>query len=477
MIKTNHILVFLFGVFVHFHALAYDFVYNNIYYKILSTQDKTVEVAPSPDKYKGAISIPSSVTFGGVRYTITSIGYNAFKDCIELTSLKMGNSITSIDSHACSGCKKMSTLVLSNMLSKIGNDAFYQCEALKSVDIPATMTYIPDDGFMGCTSLEFVNLPETIEKLYRAAFSGCRNLKTINLPESLTYIGDVAFWFCSNIESIVVPRNVSYIGERAFEGAFSNGFSVAKDNACYCAVDNVLFDKEMSKLIWCQQTKAGSYEIPNTVVEIAPFAFYQTSLETVGIPSSVETIGSHAFWSSQITSLKLPATINEIGANAFKYCYKLTELTCLASTPPKCGSEIFQSSIKAGTLIVPKNVLSTYKYASQWKDWGTLIGIDVPVCPSPSIVYEDNSLRFDSDVEGTLFKFTLEPIADFRTEGTASTINLQPVNKYRVKVWAVADGYAVSAPTEQVIESDLLDFDGDGITSVGDVTVMINMLK
>ena len=49
------------------------------------------------NEYSGVVVIPSSVTYNGNTYSVTSIGNNAFSHCSSLTSVTIGNSVTSIE--------------------------------------------------------------------------------------------------------------------------------------------------------------------------------------------------------------------------------------------------------------------------------------------------------------------------------------------------------------------------------------------
>lgn len=76
------IVVLLFSI----TAKAYDFEVDGIYYDILSSEDLTVEVVSGNNGYTGDIIIPSTVTFDGNEYRVTSIGESAFYKCSSLTS-------------------------------------------------------------------------------------------------------------------------------------------------------------------------------------------------------------------------------------------------------------------------------------------------------------------------------------------------------------------------------------------------------
>ena len=85
-------------------SFAYDFESGGIYYYITSSSAPyTVAVANhSGTKYTGTVNIPTSVTYKGKIYSVTSIGGFAFYECSSLTSVTIPNSVTSIGSMAVS---------------------------------------------------------------------------------------------------------------------------------------------------------------------------------------------------------------------------------------------------------------------------------------------------------------------------------------------------------------------------------------
>ena len=72
------------------------------------------------------VTIPKTVTINGVKYKVTSIGDDAFKSNVNLTTLTIGANVTSIGSKAFYKCKKLSTVKINTKkLGTIGDKAFY----------------------------------------------------------------------------------------------------------------------------------------------------------------------------------------------------------------------------------------------------------------------------------------------------------------------------------------------------------------
>ena len=67
-------------------------------------------------------------------YTIltgtTSIGNNAFRESIGLTSIEIPNSLINIGDHAFRGCTSLKNIVIPNSVTNIGFDVFYECPSL-----------------------------------------------------------------------------------------------------------------------------------------------------------------------------------------------------------------------------------------------------------------------------------------------------------------------------------------------------------
>ena len=91
-------------------VFAHDFEVNGIYYnKNADGTSVTVTYRGDSyyaysDEYSGNVVIPSSVTYSGNTYAVTSIGDEAFRSCRGLTSITIPNSVTSIGDRAFSGC-------------------------------------------------------------------------------------------------------------------------------------------------------------------------------------------------------------------------------------------------------------------------------------------------------------------------------------------------------------------------------------
>ncbi|MEE0996474.1 MAG: leucine-rich repeat domain-containing protein, partial [Paludibacteraceae bacterium] len=134
-------------------------------------------------KISGDVKVPESVKFAGKKYTVTSIGWNAFRKCTDLTSITIPNSVTTIGDAAFWECSGLTSITIPNSVTTIGNDAFGYCSGLTSVTIPNSVTTIGDAAFRSCTGLTSVTIPNSVTTIGDEAFKYCRNLKSINVAK------------------------------------------------------------------------------------------------------------------------------------------------------------------------------------------------------------------------------------------------------------------------------------------------------
>ena len=76
------------------------------------------------DEYSGTVVIPSSVTYNGTTYSVTSIGEYAFYNCSSLTSVTIGESVTSIGEYTFYNCSSLTSVTIPNSVTSIGGSAF-----------------------------------------------------------------------------------------------------------------------------------------------------------------------------------------------------------------------------------------------------------------------------------------------------------------------------------------------------------------
>ena len=115
------------------------------YFRRTSTNPPTVVVDDAEPLITTA-NIPSTVTYQGTSYSVTSIGYEAFENCSRLTSVTIPNSVTSIGNWAFASCRSLTSVNIPNSVTSIGWRAFFACVSLTSVTIPNSVTSIWKSG-------------------------------------------------------------------------------------------------------------------------------------------------------------------------------------------------------------------------------------------------------------------------------------------------------------------------------------------
>lgn len=310
------------------------------------------------------VEIPS--TLGG--NTVTTIDDYAFRNCKNIKNVVIPATVTRIDSSAFEGCVNLESINIPNSVTYLGGKVFYGCESLTTITIPASVTYIGPELLSWCSSLEEINVdskskgyvsvdgvlmdigktrvvnfpaakkcevytvPTTVRNINKSAFAGCTGLKSIILPpDTALYIYEYAFAGCTAFTSINLPSNIMSIYDYAFDGCTSlKEFTVDSKNANFTAVDGVLFNKSMTRIVRYPCAKEDTaYTIPKTVTYVDYAAFADcTNLVSVTIHKGFHYFRDEAFRGcTGLTSITLPSSITSVGSRTFEGCTALESIT------------------------------------------------------------------------------------------------------------------------------------------------------
>jgi len=80
---------------------------DGIWYSLISKTKQAEVTRSGGTEYSGSITIPATVTYGGVTYSVRSFGDEAFRDCESLTAITLPASVTSIGNRVFSRCSSL----------------------------------------------------------------------------------------------------------------------------------------------------------------------------------------------------------------------------------------------------------------------------------------------------------------------------------------------------------------------------------
>ncbi len=238
--------------------------------------------------------------------SVASIGNKAFSVCTSLTSLVIPDGVVCINGNPFGKwngkleCLSPNFIYEDEVLFNKDKSKIISCrnQAIRSYIIPSSVTSIGDSAFEGCFSLRNIAIPSSVTSIGKSAFSGCTYLSSLVIPDSVTSIGGMAFCGCSSLKYISIPKSVICLNGNPFFD-WNGKLECLSPNFIY--EDEVLFNKDKSKIISCRVQGISSYIIPDSVTSIGDWAFSGCeSLRSVVIPDSVTSIGRGAFRDSNL---------------------------------------------------------------------------------------------------------------------------------------------------------------------------------
>ena len=178
---------------------------------------------------------------------------------------------------------------------------------------------ICDLAFYFCDSPSEIVIPSSVTSIGDWAFSFCRSLSEIVIPSSVTSIGDRAFCGCSSLKYISIPKSVICLNGNPF-AKWNGKLECLSPNFVF--EDDILFNKDKSRIISFRNQNIKSYVIPSTVTSIGDHAFsWCRSLSEIVISSSVTGIGKGVFsCCDSLSEIVIPSSVTSIGDSAFYRC-------------------------------------------------------------------------------------------------------------------------------------------------------------
>jgi len=351
-----------------------------------------------------SITLPSHLQYIGVAafYNLTKSGLGitfnqdahleaiagkAFHKATGLTTLALP-AVDSIGVGTFQGCTKLTDVTFGkdSQMKKLPQYAFYQCTKLTTIEVPASVTLLDIQAFANCTALSTVTFANgsQLKEIGTNCFQSS-GLKQLVMPDSVELVGSSAFASCTKLKTITLSRNLQAVvsgNSSIFASCTSlENVFVSEGSAYFKSVDGVLYDASDS-ILYCFPAKKDptGFTLPDTLVEIAPYAMQGFQGASVVLPDSLETISNHAFAFSKLTEIHIPKNVQTIGNCAFhqykNYATTGNSLLVITFAPDSklksIGANAFEGNKKLVKVELPDNVqtigANTFSFCEAMED-------------------------------------------------------------------------------------------------------------
>ncbi len=282
-----------------------------------------------------------------------------------------------INAYAFASCSNLSTLKFEETGSMNVEGETFTYAATSTCGVSTIGNY----AFKGCAITE-VLLPSTLESIGEYAFDSNMSLTNIDFSHAKTTLqyGDYSFSSCGLTE-LNLTDNVYIEGFNAIFRRCEklSDIKVKDTNPFYTTVDGVLYNKDVSTVVFFPDGYTKDYELPSTVTKIAAAVFEEKdNLKRITIIKSVQLIDTLAFKGcNNLKELLFEEGGTEdliIGDSAFQSCKAITSVV-LPERTKSIGKNAFanDSALVSITLNNGLDVIGSYAF-----DYSGLEFITIP---------------------------------------------------------------------------------------------------
>ncbi|MBQ4527060.1 MAG: leucine-rich repeat protein [Clostridia bacterium] len=213
----------------------------------------------------GIVTIPD--TLGG--YPVTTIGYNPFYDCDNITGLVFGKNVKSIGSYTTLGCDNIASISMTDSVTSIGQYAFGNLDKLEFIILSKNITSMGNGVLQNCNNLRWVVLPDKITALVPDTFSYCTNLQKVFIPKTVTSISYYVFQQCNSLTDV-------YFGGSQTQW---NNISITTDNTSLSSLKTASIHYNTPARYTINYNANGGSNAPVTQTKIYDISTYLSSVK------------------------------------------------------------------------------------------------------------------------------------------------------------------------------------------------------
>ena len=392
---------------VSLSGYAFDFLAGGLRYST-NNDGKSVTVIRQDTSIKKA-DIPDKVEYNGQTYKVTSIGAQAFTECMRLTSITIHSSVTSIGRIAFDACESLSKFTVAKK-----NPCFADIEGVLFNKNKDTLLSYPN------LKTERYVIPSGVVAIYEDAFSSCNALRSLTIPESVRYIGREALTGCDYLAEVFcqgkTPPTIGFYRIGYLPGCI---FYVPKSTGkIYSSAPGWIYTSTLNRINIIEKGTVTTYKVKlkeagtlleaigmdnlNKVIKLTiagplngtDIKIIRSKLPLLRILDLGDTnivsggesysnmkdttidnvIGDNMFdYIPYWESIVLPKSLTRIGEHAISHGARLQSITLLTKTPPVLALSSFM--LNSGCkLHVPKGCDAAYAQDEGWKVFYTDYG-------------------------------------------------------------------------------------------------------